>query len=357
MDELGAAIVSLFAMYSRCISGSTALFAQKLILEVHKRLNRIPRVSVNTWEICMDTVPSSGDRFRFDEFEVDVCLRRLSKGDERIRLQEQPFQVLLALLQRQGELVTREELRGAIWAKGTFIDFDHGLNTAIKKIRAALGDSANLPRYVETIPRRGYRFLAPVERVSAGGCDHVVSSNVLPSRTQQPVVPDRLRRRQVAAIFAIALITVCSGYVYRLWSTHRTHAGKRIVVVVLPFENISGDPAQDYLGEGISEELTTQLGRVDPKRLVVVGRVTAAAYARNKTVAEIGRELHVDYVLEGSVRRDERRLRVSAQLIRVRDQGQVWANEFDREFGSVLTVQSEIADVIAEQVQSSIASS
>ena len=305
----------------------------------------------------MDISRSPADRFRFDQFEVDVCLRHLLKGGERIRLQEQPFQVLVALLQRQGELVTREELRAEIWAKGTFIDFDHGLNTAIKKIRAALGDSANVPRYVETIPRRGYRFLVPVERVAADGCDPVVSSDVLPSRAQPPVIPDRLRRRQVAAIFVIAFIAVSSGYLYRLWSTHRAHAAKRIVLVVLPFENISGDPAQDYLCEGISEELTTQLGRVDPKQLAVVARVTAASYARNKTVAEIGRELQVDYVLEGSVRRDERRLRVTAQLIRVRDQGQVWANEFDREFGSVLTVQSEIADVIVQQVQSSIASS
>jgi TolB-like protein/DNA-binding winged helix-turn-helix (wHTH) protein len=305
----------------------------------------------------MDTAPSSGDRFRFEEFEVDVCLRHLRKGDERIRLQEQPFQVLLALLRRQGELVTREELRAEIWAKGTFIDFDHGLNTAIKKIRAALGDSANVPRYVETIPRRGYRFLVPVERVLDKGCNQVVPSDVLPSRAQEPISPSYLRHRQLTAIFVIALVVTSSAYFYRHWSTDRVHGGKRIMLVVLPFENIRGDSAQDYLCEGFSEELTTQLGRVDPKRLAVVARVSAAAYARHKTVAEIGRELHVDYVLEGSVRRDERRVRVTAQLIRVRDQGQVWANEFDREFGSVLTVQSEITDVIVQQVRSMIASS
>jgi TolB-like protein/DNA-binding winged helix-turn-helix (wHTH) protein len=305
----------------------------------------------------MDTAPSSGERFRFDEFEVDVCLRQLRKAGERIRLQEQPFQVLLALLRHQGELVTREELRAEIWAKGTFIDFDHGLNTAIKKIRAALGDSANLPRYVETIPRRGYRFLVPVKRVSDNGCNDAVLRDVLPSQTREPISPKYLRRRQLTAISVIALVMALSAYFYRHWSTDRVHAGKRIMLVVLPFENISGDSTQDYLCEGLSEELTTQLGRVDPKGLAVVARVTAAAYARHKTVAEIGRELHVDYVLEGSVRRDERRVRVTAQLIRVRDQGQVWANEFDREFGSVLTVQSEITDAIVQQVQSAIASS
>jgi TolB-like protein/DNA-binding winged helix-turn-helix (wHTH) protein len=304
----------------------------------------------------MDAPASSADKFHFDEFEVDVCLRHLRKGGDRIPLQEQPFQVLLALIQRHGELVTREELRAQIWPKGTFVDFDHALNTAIKKIRAALGDSANVPRYVETIPRRGYRFLVRVESVLDNDCGRVVPWDGLAPGTQDPIVANHLRRRQVAAIFVIALVTACSAYVYSHWSANREQS-ERIMLIVLPFENISGDSAQDYLSEGFSEELTTHLGRVDPKRLAVVARVTAAAYARNKTVAEIGRDLHVDYVLEGSVRRDERRVRVTAQLIRVRDQGHVWANEFDREFGSILTVQSEIADAIVQQVQSAMASS
>lgn len=303
----------------------------------------------------MDAPASSADKFHFDEFEIDVCLRHLRKGGERIPLQEQPFQVLLTLIQRHGELVTREELRAQIWPKGTFVDFDHALNTAIKKIRAALGDSANVPRYVETIPRRGYRFLVPVEKVLDNDCGRVVLPDALAPRTRAPIILNRLRG-QVTAIFVLALGAACSAYLYSHWSTNREQS-ERIMLIVLPFENISGDSAQDFLSEGFSEELTTHLGRVDPKRLAVVARVTAAAYARNKTVAEIGRDLHVDYVLEGSVRRDERRVRVTAQLIRVRDQGHVWANEFDREFGSVLTVQSEIADAIVQQVRSAIASS
>jgi TolB-like protein/DNA-binding winged helix-turn-helix (wHTH) protein len=303
----------------------------------------------------METPPSSTDRFRFDEFEVDVCLRQLRKGGHRIRLQEQPFQVLLALLERQGELVTREELRAQIWSKGTFVDFDHGLNTAIKKIRAALGDNANLPRYVETMPRRGYRFLAPVEKISDEVCA-TGSSLIVPADTPQPVTPVHSRYRDLLFVLAIGLIALSCAFVYRHWSGKRTGSTGRIVLVILPFENIGGDSGEDYLCEGFSEELTTQLGRADPKRLAVVARVTSAAYVRNKTIADIGRDLHADYVIEGSVRRDQHQVRVTAQLIRVRDQGHVWANEFDRELNSVLALESEVAGAIAQQVQVAIAS-
>ena len=301
----------------------------------------------------MDTPHSSADTFRFEEFEVDACLRRLRKGGQRIRLQEQPFQVLLALLEKQGELVTRDELRAQIWPKGTFVDFDHGLNTAIKKIRAALGDNANVPRYVETIPRRGYRFLVPVEASADRRCEDADARNVA-FQTRVPSGMSHVRTRQVLLMLTIALTTAGLIYSYARWSTTRAQVDRRVMLVVLPFENMSGDSAQDYLCEGFSEELTTQLGRVDPKRLAVVARVTAAAYARNKTIAEIGRDLHADYVLEGSVRRDERRVRVTAQLIRVRDQGHVWANEFDRDLDSLLGVQSEIAGVITREVQATI---
>lgn len=303
----------------------------------------------------METPRSSAHQFRFDEFEIDGCLRQLRRGGQRIRLQEQPFQVLLSLLDRQGELVTREELRAQIWPKGTFVDFDHGVNTAIKKIRAALGDNANLPRYVETIPRRGYRFLAPVEKISDGVCA-TGSSLIVSADTKQPVTPLHLRYRNLLSVLAIGLIASSFAFMYRHWSGKRPGSTKRVVLVILPFENISGDSGEDYLCEGFSEELTTQLGRVDPKRLAVVGRITATAYARNKTIADIGRDLHADYVLEGSVRRDRRQVRVTAQLIRVRDQGHVWANEFDRELNSVLALESEVAGAIAEQVQAAIAS-
>ena len=299
----------------------------------------------------MDTSASSASLFRFDEFEVDSCARELRKSGERVRLQEQPFQVLLFLMQQPGQVVTREDLRLQVWPKGTFVDFDHGLNTAIKKIRLALGDSASVPRYVETIPRRGYRFLASVEVVPGEDCDDKLEHASVVRGTDAHGSGSRLPRLVFFVVPVIAL-----GLLY--WWPHRAKdkggSARRIVLVVLPFENLSGDSSQDYLCQGFSEELETQLGRTDPERLAVVARVTAAAYARNRTIADIGRELHADYVLEGSVRRDARRVRVTAQLIRVLDQSHVWANEFDRELDGLISVQSEVGGAIAQQVRSSI---
>ena len=305
----------------------------------------------------MGTPPSSPVRFRFGEFEVDSCARELRKQGERIRLQEQPFQVLLFLIQRTGQVVSREEMRAQIWPKGTFVDFDHGLNTAIKKIRVALGDSANVPRYVETIPRRGYRFLVPIEVVTNEDCEPVESSSVVPAKSEG--VGARLSHLRWAAV--ILLVPVLALSVLYLFRPHPLRSvgrsTKRVVLVILPFENLSGDSTQDHLCQGFSEELETQLSRADPNRLAVIARVTAATYPRNRTIAEIGRDLHADYVLRGSVRRDATHVRVTAQLIRVLDQSHVWANEFDRELDSIISVQSEVAGEIAQQVRSSIITS
>jgi TolB-like protein/DNA-binding winged helix-turn-helix (wHTH) protein len=302
----------------------------------------------------MGTPPSSPVRFRFGEFEVDSCARELRKQGERIRLQEQPLQVLLFLIQRTGQVVSREEMRSQIWPKGTFVDFDHGLNTAIKKIRVALGDSANVPRYVETIPRRGYRFLVPVEVVTNEDCEQVESSIVLPPKREG--LGSRLSRlRWAAVILLVPVLALSVLYLFRPRPLRSVGPStRRVVLVILPFENLSGDSAQDYLCQGFSEELETQLSRADPNKLAVIARVTAAAYARNRTIAEIGRDLHADYVLRGSVRRDATHVRVTAQLIRVLDQSHVWDNEFDRQLDSIISVQSEVAGEIAQQVRSSI---
>ena len=302
----------------------------------------------------MGTPPSSPVRFRFGEFEVDSCARELRKQGERIRLQEQPFQVLLFLIQRTGQVVSREEMRSQIWPKGTFVDFDHGLNTAIKKIRVALGDSANVPRYVETIPRRGYRFLVPVEVVTNEDCERAASPSVLPAKSEG--IGARLSHlRWAAVILLVPVLALSVLYLFRPRPLRSVGPStRRVVLVILPFENLSGDSAQDYLCEGFSEELETQLSRADPNKLAVIARVSAATYARNRTIAEIGRDLHADYVLRGSVRRDATHVRVTAQLIRVLDQSHVWDNEFDRQLDSIISVQSEVAGEIAQQVRSSI---
>ncbi len=305
----------------------------------------------------MDADGSSARLYRFEDFEVDICSGQLRRAGQRIQLQEQPFQVLLALLKRPGEVVTRDELRAMVWPEGTYVDFDHGLNTAVKKIRFALGDDASVPRYVETVPRRGYRFLLPVESVSNPVCDNRAPATVLFRAYEVHATPKYRRQlRWAVLLFTLTALSLAWIYSYRHSSNRPAAVPGRITLVVLPFENMSGDPAQDYLCDGFSEEVATHLARIDPTRIAVVARSTAVNYARNKTIAEIGRDLHVDYVLEGSVRGDQERVRVSAQLIRVRDQSHIWANEFDRELDNVLAAQTDVASAITEQVRSSLSS-
>lgn len=291
---------------------------------------------------------------RFGVYEIDVRAGELRKHGTRIRLQEQPFQVLLSLLERPGEVVTREQLREYVWPKGTFVDFDHGLNTAIKKIRQALSDDACVPRYVETIPRRGYRFLGAVQKVTVEESER----EKIFSRASENVarVPGKIRPRVLmAGSAALALIALLAGYA--AWHASRTHGlGKaNITVVVLPFENLSGDANQKYLSDGVSEELTMQLGVMDSHAVAVIDRWTAASYqSPPKRLADIGRELHADYVVEGSVRRQANRVRVTAQLVRTSDQGRIWADEFDRDLGDVLAFQSEVAGQIVKEVKPSL---
>jgi TolB-like protein/DNA-binding winged helix-turn-helix (wHTH) protein len=294
---------------------------------------------------------------RFGVFEVDLRSRELRKNGVRIRLQEQPFQVLVALLTRAGEVVSREDLRNCVWPEGTFVCFDYALNTAIKKIRVALSDDANIPRYVETIPRRGYRFIGNIDTVSPTAVDPPVASVSSPSPSGVRRVP--YRRVLSAGLVGLALMASAGAYFARRASPHQVSVGRRTMLVVVPFENLGGDPDQDSLCEGLTEELITQLGRVDPHGIGIAARSTVNAYegGHRRSVAEMGRDLRADYVLEGSVRRNERMVRVSAHLIRTTDQSHVWANEFDRELDDVLVFQSDIAANISQQVRTTLLSS
>src|SRR5208282_107481 len=239
---------------------------------------------------------------RFGAFELDLRSGELRKKGVRIRLQEQPFEVLTVLLQRPGEVVTREELRSAIWPADTFVDFDNSLNTAINKLREALGDSADSPRFIETLPRRGYRFIAPVNGV-------------------KPV------------------------------SASKQLATGKIMLAVLPFDNLSGDREQEYFSDGLTEEMINQLGRLHPERLGVIARTSAMKYKHaNKGIDQIGSELGVDYVLEGGVRRAGEHLRITAQLIQVTDQTHLWAESYERDLRDALALQSEVALAIASEI-------
>ncbi len=289
----------------------------------------------------------------FGVFEVDLRSGELRKQGLKIKLQGQPIQILALLLERPGELVTREELREKLWPTDTFVDFEHGLNSAIKKLRAALGDSADNPRFVETLPRRGYRFLPSVKEL---GSSNGSSSHTLPRWFSAGLTFQlgRLRFR-VRVTVALAIIAVLSVAAYVGWQSFRPPvqplAGK-IMLAVLPFDNLSGDPDQDYFSDGMTEEMITQLGRLNPERLGVIGRTSIARYkGTNKSIEEIGRELKVEYLLEGSVRRETDRARISVQLIQVSDQTQLWAANYDRALGGVLTLQTEVAEAVAREIQ------
>jgi TolB-like protein/Flp pilus assembly protein TadD len=232
---------------------------------------------------------------RFGLYEVDLRSGELRKDGIRIRLQEQPLQVLSLLLRQPGEIVTRDEIQREIWGGDTFVDFDHGLNKAISKLREALNDSPTAPRFIETIARRGYRFLAPV------------STAQIPTGNGRPVI-------------------------------------KRQRIAILPFQNLSGDPNQEFFSDGLTEEMIIQVGQLQPSQLSVIARTSVMPYkGSTKGVATIGNELQADYLLEGSVRRFHDRVRISAQLIQVSDAGCLWSETYERELADVFTIQLEVA--------------
>ena len=263
----------------------------------------------------------------FGSFEVDVVSGELRRQGLKIRLQDQPFRLLVLLLDRAGDVVTREEVRETLWPADTYVDFDHSLNTAVRKLREALGDSAEAPRYVETIARRGYRFIAPVAprptAQVADSADAAVAS-LLPSPAARPSTS--ARRLLILAI----VVVICAAALVAYWVVPRpgptTQSGRRLTLAVLPFDNLSGDADQEYLSDGLTEEMITQLGRLEPDRLRVLARSSTWKYKRaDRDIGRLRRELGADYVLEGSLRRAGERVRVTAQLVQVDDQSQVWA--------------------------------
>ncbi len=231
---------------------------------------------------------------RFGAFEVNLRTGELRKRGVRLALQEQPLRVLAALLERPGEIVTREELRNRLWPNGTFVDFEHSLNAAVRRLRVALGDEAGVPRFIETVQKRGYRFIAPNE----------VSRGLVGAR-----------------------------------------------LAVLPFS-----PSADRFSSGLTEEAITRLAQRCPPGVGVIARTSVErAYREGGGAAEIGRTLSADYLIEGQVRCDGERLRITAQLIASHDETHVWANTYDRVMSDPLTVQTEVADEIATAVTSAIA--
>lgn len=239
----------------------------------------------------MEPLTSPNPLLRFGVFELNLKTGELHKGGTRINLQPQASKVLALLASRAGQVITRQEIEQHLWGdKTTFVDFNQGVNFAISRIRAVLGDDAETPRYVETLSRRGYRFISPVQK-------------------------------------------------------------RRLMLAVLPFQNLNHDPEQDYFSDGLTEEMITQLARLYPQRLGVIARTSIMKYkSTEKSAHEIGQELGVDYILEGSVRRSGQRVRVAAQLISVSDETHLWAEAFERHLRDVLASQNDIAQAIASGI-------
>jgi TolB-like protein/DNA-binding winged helix-turn-helix (wHTH) protein/Flp pilus assembly protein TadD len=298
-------------------------------------------------------------RFKFGVFEADPRTGELTRLGKRVRLQEQPFQLLTMLLEKPGELVIREELRERLWPK-TIVDFDHGVNKAISKIREALGDSAENPRFIETIASRGYRFLADVAVVE-GGQPQTAAGDLADGREapglEHPPDADTSARwptrpfgwKLSGLVTALALAVFLSWFFYS-W---RHPLSTIHSLAVLPLENLSNDASQDYFADGMTDELITHLGQIGAIR--VISRTSAMTYKNaHKPLAEIARELNVDAVVEGSVLHSGERVRIAAQLIEVPADKQIWAESYEGDFRDTLALQSRVARSIAAQIRTTL---
>jgi TolB-like protein/DNA-binding winged helix-turn-helix (wHTH) protein/Tfp pilus assembly protein PilF len=287
----------------------------------------------------------------FGAFEADLPARELRKRGLKIRLQDQPFQVLTILLERPGELITREELHRVLWPSDIFVDFDNSLNTAINKIRDALGDSAENPRFVETLPRRGYRFIAPIRNGENGSG---LISELLPAQKpdleatrSRPATAQVLTVLAVAIVLLVTLVGFDARGVRNRWRT--TPIAEVRSLAVLPLENLSNDPEQEYFTDGMTDALITQLSQISA--LKVISRTSVMPYKKiTKSLPQIVRELGVDAVVEGTVQHSGDRVRITAQLIHGATDKHIWAGSYERKVQDVLSLQEDIARAIADEI-------
>ena len=316
----------------------------------------------------MQEFPSSVRSVRFGVFEIDLRAGELRKKGIRIKLQGQPFLLLITLLKQRGDLVTRDELRRTLWHEDTFIDFDHSLGTAINKLREVLGDSAANPRFIETLPRRGYRFIAPIEAVGASEDPPVIgkappeeqaraTGDPIGARDRDQVelakettVVERPRWPHAWKIAGVALLLLSAVFVVWILRPGSLPPPSIRSLAVLPLENLSSDASQDYFSDGMTDELITELGQFN--ELLVISRTSAMMYkGARKPLPEIARELHVDAVVEGTVLRSGSRVRITAQLILASVDKHLWAQSYEGELSDILTLQKKVARSIAEQIR------
>jgi TolB-like protein/DNA-binding winged helix-turn-helix (wHTH) protein len=308
-------------------------------------------------------LPEQRETYRFHEFELDVPAYQLRRKGRPVRLERQPMDLLILLVARRRQLVSRSEIVEALWGTDVFVDVETGVHTAVRKIRQALRDSPDAPSFIETVPGKGYRFVAPVDIVPAAPSSAAPeTAAAIPSSYAAPPtagvvdviaappvadapVPERgdvvASRWRLGAgpVLVLAVLAVLAGLLVWGW-TAAVNPGSPITIAVLPFENLSRDEGTDYLANGLAEDTIVSLGRIDPGRVSVIGRTSMAAYKRTtKSLAEIGTELGADYLVESSLRSEAGELRLTARLIRAQDQVQVWSESFDRHASSILGVQ------------------
>jgi TolB-like protein/DNA-binding winged helix-turn-helix (wHTH) protein/Tfp pilus assembly protein PilF len=299
---------------------------------------------------------------RFGSFEVIPAAGEVRKGGVKIKLQEKPYQLLLLLLERPGEIVTREEVRRALWPADTFVDFDHSLGTAIAKLRTALGDSARSPRFVETVAGRGYKFIAPVTRTLPDQqVDEAAAHGPEEPAPAQPARSTHQFRRAIAGIpvgllAGAAVLTLVLGFdISGIGSWLRRHTNGPVgALAVLPLQNLSNDSTQEYFVDGMTEQLITSLAQL--RGVQVISRTSVMQYkGAKKPLPEIGRDLKVDALIEGSVMRSDNRVRISAQLVDARTDAHLWAGTYERDIGDTLALQDEIARAIADEIRATLA--
>lgn len=289
----------------------------------------------------MVTMPSQPRVVKFGVFEVDLQAGEVRKAGVRQKLAGQPFQMLQVLLEHPQEIVTREELRERIWPGNTFVDYELALKKAVNRLRQVLGDSAESPRFIETVPRRGYRFLGTVEAV-----ERPAAITPSPSRTRFPWV--LISGLALGLVAALLLGFNIDKLRTRIFAKSRSLEIRSIAV--LPLENLSKDPNQDYFSDGITDALTTELAQISSLR--VISRTSAMHFKGTKeTLPEIGRDLNVDAVVEGSITRSENRVRITAQLIEAPNDRHLWAKSYVRDLRDVLALQDEVARDIAEEIR------
>jgi TolB-like protein/DNA-binding winged helix-turn-helix (wHTH) protein/Flp pilus assembly protein TadD len=291
---------------------------------------------------------------RFGTYELNPYSGELRKEGMRVRLEGQPLAILQMLLDRPGELVTREELQKKLWPADTFVDFEHSLNAAVKRLRAALGDSTEQPRYIETLSRRGYRFVAPVNGIDADREKERPVTDQVESQKQRRV-DFHGRSFWLVSATAVCMIGI-AGWGWQLWRKRPpapTVPPPVRSLAVLPLQNLSGDPSQEYLADGMTEELIGRLANIHGLR--VISRTTAMHFKNTQlSVPEIAKTLGVDAVVEGSVIREGGQVRVHTQLIRGATDEHIWAGEYEREYRSLLALQEAVAQNIVERIEISL---